>query len=281
MQKREKRVYPPRGGHHPIADISAKPVKDDAELLRRIDLCVVMDATGSMQNYIDAARQELKNFASALSTHSLRPRVAYGLVLYRDHPPQDTSFVTQLYPLSENINDIQRALDTAKADGGGDGPEAVIDGLYDAVHKLEWRKGAHKVVMLAGDAPPHGVGDSGDSFPRGCPCGHTLQAITSVAKEKGVIIFCLGIGEDSFMRRSFQQTAIDGGGKYVSLNNANTLIDEVMSLVKHEFSNVEIDRLVYSGYKPDLSASSIASTIGLSIKQVEDSIIRLRRKEMI
>ena len=40
-------------------------------------------------------------------------------------------FVTQCYPFSEHLQNLQYALDSARG-GGGDGAEAVTDGLYEA-----------------------------------------------------------------------------------------------------------------------------------------------------
>jgi hypothetical protein len=224
---------------------------------------------------------ELKSFARRLSTHELNPRMAFALVLYRDHPPQDSSFVTQYYPLTEDLDEIQYALDRASAGGGGDGPEAVVDGLHDALYRTSWREGAHKVILLAGDAPPQGVGASGDGFPGGCPCGHHPLNVAREALEKGISIFSLGIGSDSTMRRSFEQISAAASGTYVSLDSASMLIDKVLKITLAEFGKVDIDRLVYRAYRPKITAAEIARTTGLSVKDVEESMIRLRKKEMI
>jgi len=278
MLRREKRIIPALGGHRPDPDM---PVLDGTDLLRRVDLCFVLDATGSMKDYIDAARRELQAFAQTLANHRLRPQMRYALILYRDHPPEDTTFITKNWPLTEELTVIQAALNSAGADGGGDGPEAVIDGLYDAIFLLEWRQGAHKVVVLAGDAPPHGVGGAGDAFSEGCPCGHDLKAITDQAAERGITIFALGIGNDASMQKSFQQIARDGKGRYLALKNARVLIDEIMSVIIPEFGKVEIDIRVRSVYRPGMSAREIASKTGIDMREVEASIIRLRQKEVI
>ncbi|MBI5723963.1 MAG: hypothetical protein HZA50_08405 [Planctomycetes bacterium] len=41
------------------------------------------------------------------------------------------------------------------AGGGGDVPEAVLEGLQAAVEKQSWMPKGQKVVVLIGDAPPH------------------------------------------------------------------------------------------------------------------------------
>jgi hypothetical protein len=58
-------------------------------------------------------------------------------------------------------------LEGCSAEGGGDLPEAVADGLDEAL-KLSWREVSTKIVVLISDAPPHGL-TPGDSFPNGCP----------------------------------------------------------------------------------------------------------------
>ena len=47
--------------------------------------------------------------------------------------------------------------DNITADGGGDTPEAVIDGIHVANSKnVKWRKDSVKYIVHVADAPPHG-----------------------------------------------------------------------------------------------------------------------------
>ena len=68
---------------------------------------------------------------------------------------------------------IIRFIDRLSADGGGDGPEAVLDGLYDSINKMSWNVNSLKYIFHIADAPPHGseYSHSRDGFPEGCPCG--------------------------------------------------------------------------------------------------------------
>ena len=255
------------------------------ELLRQLDLCIVMDATGSMKDYIEVTRKELKAFAQKLYAHDIKPGIAYALVLYRDHPPSENSFVTQSYAFSENLEDLQKALDGARAKGGGgDGAEAVVDGLYVASHDLKWRENAHKVIVLVGDAPPHGWGSPKDRFPKGCPCEDEHGTVVDVAKNarvRGISIFSLGIGDTVAMKKSFEEIAKHGGGHYVSISHADTLIDEVLAVMGDEFGKVRIDRIVQSAYEPGSTPQSIAAVTSLKIGEVDESMNRLRRRKLI
>jgi hypothetical protein len=55
----------------------------------------------------------------------------------------------------------------------------VLDGLYDSVYKISWRKDSTKYLFHIADAPPHGkeYNASGDGFPAGCPCAITIEKI--------------------------------------------------------------------------------------------------------
>ena len=254
------------------------------ERLRQLDLCFVMDATGSMRDHIDAARKNLQTLARKLTAHRLQPNMSYALVLYRDHanPAKDTGPVTELHPFSLYLADLQLAFDEARTKGGGgDGAEAVADGLYDACYRLQWREHSHKVILLAGDAPPHGFGAHKDRYPRGCPCKHNPETVAREAHMRGITLFSLGIGDNSFMAKSFTQIARCGGGMFVSINSADTLIDQIVDIMLSEFGKVDIDSTVLAAYRPDATPQSIAAATGLPIGDVDESMNRLRQKRLI
>ena len=60
---------------------------------------------------------------------------------------------------------MQKNLSSLVAAGGGDGPEAQTAALAAALD-LEWAEDAIKMVVLITDAPPHGLGEAGDGFPK-------------------------------------------------------------------------------------------------------------------
>lgn len=82
-----------------------------------------------------------------------------GVVNYRDHPPQDRTYITQIHHLTRDIAETRKFLIGTEASGGGDRPEALCCGLHDCLSKLNWRNDAVKVVILITDAPPHGLGN--------------------------------------------------------------------------------------------------------------------------
>ena len=76
--------------------------------------------------------------------------VILALVEYRDHPPEETSFVTRTHDFTDSVKEMKKWLEACSAQGGGDTPEAVADGLNDAL-KLSWRNKSTKICVLISD----------------------------------------------------------------------------------------------------------------------------------
>lgn len=41
-----------------------------------------------------------------------------ALILYRDHPPQDSTFVTQVHDFTDDAEEAKQSIDKASASGG-------------------------------------------------------------------------------------------------------------------------------------------------------------------
>lgn len=231
--------------------------KNIVKSLNHVDLCFVVDTTGSMGSFIQAAQRQLLDTIKLLSANnSIDLQVA--LVEYRDHPPQDTSFVTRIYPLTANLQKMQQCINKLKADGGGDAPEAVYSGVWDGCEKIQWRPHSCRFILLVGDAPPHGFSKwlqemsleaksrnhFGDSWVNGCPSGLDVQSVTATAENHRVTIHALCMGSDSFTMQAFAAIATATGGECVSANNAKDAIDKIVGTLTSEFSNLEFDRKV-------------------------------------
>ncbi len=108
--------------------------------LNQVDLAFIVDTTGSMGPFIDLARQQMIATLHALTNDASLPvQLQAGLVQYRDHPPQDRSFVYRVHKFDSRLKRLQKTINKLKPDGGGDAPEAVYDGLKAACNELAWR----------------------------------------------------------------------------------------------------------------------------------------------
>ncbi|KAH6874237.1 hypothetical protein BKA70DRAFT_1449576 [Coprinopsis sp. MPI-PUGE-AT-0042] len=164
------------------------PAAANAKQRHILDIVFLQDSTGSQGTYIQACKAAITDICNKVSEHMGSPAspsaeapIRFGLIAFRDHPPQDTSYVTKNFGFTSSVGEMKKWLGGLVASGGGDGPEASTAAMADALN-MDWRqsedneaeggkKGVKvvKIVVLVTDAPPHGLGESGDGFPKGAP----------------------------------------------------------------------------------------------------------------
>jgi len=200
---------------------------------RELDVAFCCDCTGSMSAYIKSAQDNIRKISEEIHSRATNCHVRFSLVKYRDHPPQDSSFVTEVYPFTESINVMKNNIDTMAASGGGDGPEAVSAALRE-LNNLDWRANATKVGILIADAPPHGLGESGDGFPNGCPLGSDPIVECKAMAAKGVTVYSVGVEpvlstQYKFARDFMMCVAKITNGKFLPLGRADILSQVVVN----------------------------------------------------
>lgn len=219
-----------------------KPVVVD----RQLDLCFLCDSTGSMGQYIYAAQKNICSIVEKVAG-SEQADVRFALVAYRDHPPQDSSFVTRVFPFTADVAVMKRNVDTMSASGGGDGPEAVTAALHDGMH-LPWRPNAAKIAVLIADAPPHGLEPTGDGFPNGDPEGRDPLQIAREMAAHGITVYTVGVepvlGSYRFARDFMCTLAEITGGQAVALSSAALLADVIINGSAEEISLTMLQREV-------------------------------------
>jgi hypothetical protein len=118
---------------------------------RDVDLAFILDTTGSMSEEIAAVKATIQKVAASFDTRSVRIRI--GLVEFKD---RTDAFVTKVYPMTTDVAKFSREVAAIQANGGGDTPEAVNEGLHVGLTGLDWSGSAVvKMAFLIGDAPPH------------------------------------------------------------------------------------------------------------------------------
>ncbi|XP_033727802.1 LOW QUALITY PROTEIN: uncharacterized protein LOC117317113 [Pecten maximus] len=236
-----------------VDDVPSQPslAKHDCAVL---DLAFAMDCTGSMGSYIDTARTNIRTIVKQIVS-SEKSDVHLALVEYRDHPPQDHSFVTRPHDFTASVSTMKSWLNGCRARGGGDGPEAVADALQDML-TLSWRENATKICVLVSDAPPHGLAPHGDAFPDGCPAGLDPMDIVRQFAAKGITLYSVGC-EPAInpYKEFFTAIAYLTGGQYIPLRGAKALTQVIIGGAQEEMSlerwmaevDEEVQREIASG----------------------------------
>ncbi len=216
----------------------------EGKLDAALDLVFLVDETGSMGPYIQTVQQQLLYIVETVSRLPLCRRLRLGLVRYRDHPPQETSFVTMVHALSEDIDEVRKAVLTMQANGGGDAPEAVTDGLFELVN-LNWRPGSVRTVVWIGDAPPHGVSRAGDGFPNGCPCGRHWYAQAESCREMSIAVHAVVCGHaDETTKDVYQTVARAARGVCVTLAQATLLVPLITGVAARDLDRLRVEARV-------------------------------------
>ena len=118
------------------------------------DIIYMIDATGSMTDYIKAAKDEVLNISNSLNEKFSTLNFNFGCIFYRD-PIDDKNDIHELFQLTNDIKTLQNRMSKVEAKGGGDDSEDWV-GAYDKVlHDIGWRNGTKLVIHIA-DAPAHG-----------------------------------------------------------------------------------------------------------------------------
>merc|ERR1719261_697131 len=213
-----------------------------------LDLCFLCDATGSMGSYIHAAQQHICDIVTKVAVSECAD-VRFALVSYREHPPQDETYVTRVFPFTAAVEEMQQYVGTMSAQGGGDGPEAVTAALDDAL-RLPWRPNATKVAVLIADAPPHGLEPTGDGFPNGDPEGRDPLQLCREMAAHGITVYTVGcepaLGGYRFARDFMCTVAEITGGQAIALSSATLLADVIISGSAEEISLTMLQREVDS-----------------------------------
>ena len=180
---------------------AAKPHSNKEKTL---EMVFVLDTTGSMGGLIDGAKQRIWGIINEVMQTPARPAVRVGLVAYRDH---GDAYVTQVLPVTNDLDKVYTTLMEYRADGGGDTPEDVRRALADGVRKAGWSQpsaNTAQIVFLVGDAPPH---DDYKQEP------DTLETAAEAIKV-GMVVNTIQCGEDETTRAVWQQIARRGEGQY-------------------------------------------------------------------
>lgn len=124
---------------------------DHQQQTTKLDVMFLLDSTGSMGDEIAQLQNNILNISSEID--ELQGDVRYGLVTYRDRGDE---YVTRTYDFVGDIQEFQANLSAVQADAGGDVPEALNEGLHEAVQGVNWRgDDTIKLIFLVADAPPH------------------------------------------------------------------------------------------------------------------------------
>ena len=131
-----------------------KILSDVNSAINEFDIVFIIDATGSMSSYIEAAKCEAKNISEELSKKFPDMDFQYGYVFYRD-PIDSKGDKHEIINLTNDVNSLPEQISKIAAYGGGDLPEDWVGAYKKVNEEINWRNGNKAIFHLA-DAGAHG-----------------------------------------------------------------------------------------------------------------------------
>jgi len=167
-----------------------KRIEDVAVRIRQsqeIDLCFLVDCTGSMCSHMEATSKAIINIVDAIHKKNKILKLFVAFVGYRDHCDGPKRIAT--LDFTSDVRVFTNFVKSQEATGGGDGPEDVFGGL-EAALKLSWRHGT-KVLFHLGDYPQHGTKytDLPDDYPGGDPRGLTEEGLLGEIMQRNILYY--------------------------------------------------------------------------------------------
>jgi Mg-chelatase subunit ChlD len=178
----------------------------------RIEVCFVLDTTGSMGGLIEGAKQKIWSIANEMISAQPTPELKLGLIGYRDRGDE---YVVKSFSLTDDIDAIYGHLREFQAAGGGDAPESVNEALAEAIHRMPWSSDHKvlKIIFLVGDAPPHMDYPNSPKYPDLC----------REAAKKDLIINTVQCGEMAETKPIWQEIAKLSEGTYVGISQSGNV----------------------------------------------------------
>lgn len=145
-----------------------------------VDITLVMDATGSMQNLMNNVKENAMSLHAKIKAaleekNRMAEKIRVKIIAFRDVYVDDEPFQeSEFFILQENGQgdevEFRNYVSNIRANGGGDEPESALEALHlamnvDYAQPLQGQKGRHIIVLMT-DASAHALDDPRRSNPK-------------------------------------------------------------------------------------------------------------------
>jgi len=197
-----------------------------------VDIMFVVDVTGSMTDELGYLQVEMADVLSRVTNSFQDIDLRASFNFYCD--PND-EFLVRSHPFAAPA-DALADLRSAPICGGGDYPEAVDEGLEDAIDNHQWSTSARaRLLFLVLDAPPH---DDQDGIVR-------LRRVTEAAAKKGVrVVPIASSGADKNTEFLLRALAMSTDSSYVFLTDDSGIGDSHIEPTIGEYQVFKLNKLL-------------------------------------
>ncbi len=193
---------------------------------KSLDLAIVLDQSGSMDDEIQVLTSELIDVIDEISTEV--PDFRLSLILFGGTSSNPYTNPNLVYPLTDDIESIVTVLGNTAASGGH---EPWGDALWVAQNNLDWREDTVKLIILITDEPCDGgvvIGSGSDSDYDG-PLLYNL--FENLAQEGFVLCSIAASGSDSLTKVQLEAGAEYTEGTYIVLGEGELQTGDIPEII--------------------------------------------------
>lgn len=225
------------------------------EVIDRIAVVFMMDVTGSMGPQLEVVKENSVEIMTNL--RGLVDESYFGVASFADYPNFFDSDYGEIYgapgdypyrldqDLTQDISDVQAAINRLDLLNGGDWPESSNRALNEMLF-AGWPKNVKRIVVLFTDAPSHdpdfydysyGI-DPGADGETGTGDDLSVAGVAGQLSQAGIAVIGVNTSiepdTEAFLRFIAQET----GGLYFALNNADEIPSAVVDLIEEEIKTI-------------------------------------------
>ena len=179
---------------------------------QEVDIAIVVDATGSMQDEIDYLKSDLNDVIYRAKEISNTLHFRFANIFYRD---KGDEYIVKSQDFTGVLSESVAFTAENNAAGGGDEPESADIALDSAINGLKWREGSRtRIIFLVLDAPPHNSSETAAK----------IRALCMQAAAKGIrIVPVTGSGTSKNAEYILRCLALATNGTYTFLTNHSAI----------------------------------------------------------
>jgi hypothetical protein len=184
-----------------------------------IDVCISFDTTGSMSACIGRVRREVESVVRQLFNDI--PGLHVSIIIHGDYC--DAPNVITTLDFTDDQELICDFIKTAPNTSGGDAPECY-ELVLNRCRSLKWRSGRSKVLVLIGDATPHGP-----SYPQNTENLDWRNEL-GLLHEAGIHVYAVQCLARSGSTPFYAEMAEKTNGLHLELHQFNAIVDLIMAI---------------------------------------------------
>lgn len=185
----------------------------------KIDLVVSFDTTGSMYPVLSQVRTEVEKFVHTMFSEFSDLKL--GVIAHGDYCDKDDPYTIRVMDLTRDEDRLCKFVKETDKTYGGDADECYELVLNTARKEISWRKGAQHVLVMIGDASPHGI-----HYPQNTEHLDWEEEAKQLGKEDVKIFSVHALSYYRSSSRGFYKSIAElSGGVYLTLDQFNEIIE--------------------------------------------------------